>query len=437
MESMWLKIKKIFLYFINKGTEYYDTPEDKQRVQLINLFILLPLFFLLPTAIIQKAFIGAYWEAAVATILLLMLLLVIFFNHRGKNQIATLICIISPILITNFVVFYIDRQVQTAAPYLNLYVGVGAFFLIQNSLLKNILSAIGFLSFAITNYYQLSYLPFEKREYSLVILILILIYIAFKHFASELNKSRAKVTEKNKRLLELNREKDGMLGIVAHDLRAPFNQIKGLFHLMAMDAITKSKQKDLIDRINNSLDQANTLIGDLLDINNFQQQDTFKFNAERINLIDFLQHLNDNYKQLANNKQQLLKCTTDAQSDIITDKFLLTRIMENLLSNAIKFSPPLTSINVSIKQEGEKFIISVKDEGPGFTVSDKAKVFGKFQKLSAKPTGGEYSTGLGLSIIKSLVDKLQGSIELFSENGQGSEFVLTFRSLTPLYKNQS
>ncbi|MDH5366797.1 MAG: HAMP domain-containing histidine kinase [Cyclobacteriaceae bacterium] len=430
---MRIRIKSLILSFINKGSKHYDTPEDKQRVRLINFFILLLLTLLLPIGGIQKASNGNYLIVALISMFYLLSLLIMYLNQRGKNQIAALICIIPPMAITFFVVFNIDHQ--TAAPYLNLYVGLGAFYLIRNPLLKNLLATMSFLSFAITNYYQLRYLPFVKEEYFLVILMLILIYIMVKFFVYELNCSRNQITKKNKKLLELNREKDGILGIVAHDLHTPFNNIKSLFYLMGMGEITKSEHQELIDRINDSVDQANHLISDLLDINNFQQ-DTFKINAVRINLRDFLQRINDNYKQLAINKQQLLKCTTEVESDIITDELMLSRIIENLLSNAIKFSPFSTSINVKIKQKGEKFIISIKDEGPGFTVEDKTKIFGKFQKLSARPTNSENSTGLGLSIIKSLVDKLKGTIELFSENGQGSEFVLTFRSLTTLFKDE-
>lgn len=423
---MWLKLKNLILYFINKGTEHYDALEDKQRVRLINFSVLLLLIILLPNAIIKKVVGGNYLELVLPSMLFLLLLLVIFFNQRGKNQISSYIFIISPIVTSIIFVLKVDHQF--ALPYISLYVGIGAFYLIRDPLLKNLLAAMGFLSFAFTNYYQLNYLPFEKGEYFLVVLILILIYIGFKYFISELSNSRSQIIDYNKKLLELNREKDGMLGIVAHDLRSPFNHIKGLINLMGLGAITKSEQQDLVDRINYSIEQANLLISDLLDLNNFQQ-DVFKLKPGRINLSDFLLKLNANFKKLASEKQQRLNCIDTVKSEVITDEFLLTRIMENLLSNAIKFSPPKTSINVGINQEGDTFIISIKDEGPGFTEDDKAKVFGKFQKLSAKPTGGEGSTGLGLSIVKNLVDKLQGSVELISKRGQGSEFVIILHSI--------
>ncbi|MDH5599545.1 MAG: hypothetical protein OEY34_10500, partial [Cyclobacteriaceae bacterium] len=200
---MWLKAKNIILYFISKGTEYYDALEDKQRVRLINFTVLL-LLILLPIAITKKVIEGNYLELVFPGMLLLLLILVIFFNHRGKNQIASLICLISPMVIS--VAFVFNADYQLAVPYINLYAGIGAFFLIRNSILKNLLASMCFLSFAFTNYYQLNHLPFEKGEYFLVVMILLLIYIAFRHYESELYNSRAQITEKNKKLQEINRE---------------------------------------------------------------------------------------------------------------------------------------------------------------------------------------------------------------------------------------
>ena len=108
------------------------------------------------------------------------------------------------------------------------------------------------------------------------------------------------------------------------------------------------------------------------------------------------------------------------------DKDYLNRIVDNLISNAIKFSKKNSSIEVSAGHSSSDFWISVKDYGPGFSENDKAHLFQKFKKLSARPTAGETSNGLGLAIVKTLVDRLKGKIELISEQGKGSEFILRF-----------
>ena len=75
--------------------------------------------------------------------------------------------------------------------------------------------------------------------------------------------------------------------------------------------------------------------------------------------------------------------------------------------------------------------IAIKDEGPGISAEDQQKMFRKFQRLSARPTGGEHSSGLGLSIVKKLVEQMQGEIVLESTEGQGSTFTVYFPRYTP------
>ena len=75
--------------------------------------------------------------------------------------------------------------------------------------------------------------------------------------------------------------------------------------------------------------------------------------------------------------------------------------------------------------------VSIKDEGPGFTDEDKKKLFQRFAKLSARPTGGELSTGLGLSIVKKIIEMMNGKIELRSEFGAGAEFIISFPKAKP------
>jgi signal transduction histidine kinase len=108
------------------------------------------------------------------------------------------------------------------------------------------------------------------------------------------------------------------------------------------------------------------------------------------------------------------------------DKESLRMAVDNLVNNAIKFSPPGSEIQVTLhshEREGEPFaLIQVKDQGPGLTSEDKAKIFGTFQILSAKPTAGESSTGLGLSIVKQMVERHRGMVWVESEYGHGATF---------------
>ena len=103
----------------------------------------------------------------------------------------------------------------------------------------------------------------------------------------------------------------------------------------------------------------------------------------------------------------------------------LTRIMDNLVSNAVKFSRPDSSVELKLEARPDWLVLRVKDHGPGFTEEDKKRLFKKFSHLSAKPTAGETSTGLGLSIVKALVSAMHGEILYETKSGQGTTFVVT------------
>ena len=104
----------------------------------------------------------------------------------------------------------------------------------------------------------------------------------------------------------------------------------------------------------------------------------------------------------------------------------LYHIFDNLISNAIKFSPKGKNITVGLREMPNILEASITDEGPGLSDDDKQKLFRKFQRLSAKPTGGEHSTGIGLSIVQKYVQLSKAYISCRSQLGNGATFVVKF-----------
>ena len=105
------------------------------------------------------------------------------------------------------------------------------------------------------------------------------------------------------------------------------------------------------------------------------------------------------------------------------DAAALNQVLDNLLSNAIKFSPPGKQIRVTVCSPGARYVeCQVQDEGPGFNENDKTRMFRRYGRLSARPTGGEPSTGLGLSIVKKLVLAMHGELACESTQGGGATF---------------
>ncbi len=111
---------------------------------------------------------------------------------------------------------------------------------------------------------------------------------------------------------------------------------------------------------------------------------------------------------------------------VVADANVMLQVFENLLSNAIKYSPPGKSIFVRLRRAVTGIRCEVQDEGPGLNAEDQRKLFGKFARLSAKPTGGEHATGLGLSIVKRMVEAMDGKVSCESEPGHGATFIVEF-----------
>jgi two-component system sensor histidine kinase/response regulator len=109
---------------------------------------------------------------------------------------------------------------------------------------------------------------------------------------------------------------------------------------------------------------------------------------------------------------------------VLADERALHRVLDNLVSNAVKFSPPNTVVRLSVQSTGDQVQCRIADQGPGFTAEDKARMFRRFGRLSARPTGGEPSTGLGLSIVRKLTRAMHGDVTCQSACGQGAVFTI-------------
>ncbi len=229
---------------------------------------------------------------------------------------------------------------------------------------------------------------------------------------------------KNGELVSLNDEKNYLIGLLAHDLRSPVNQVKGLVQLMQLTAENlNEEQAEYLNKIIDSAERINTMIHRILDVEAIESKD-LKLNLVKFNIILLLDKMADQYGKQASAKQIDIHRTYLEQEPVLVeiDENYTHQVFENLLSNAIKFSPSERAIHISIDIEENFIVCTIKDEGPGLTEEDQKKLFNKYQKLSAKPTAGESSTGLGLSIVKRFVEAMGGKIWCESEPGNGATF---------------
>lgn len=242
-------------------------------------------------------------------------------------------------------------------------------------------------------------------------------------------KERTKeLEESNAKLLMLNEDKNKFLGMAAHDLKSPINTIKGLVSILHAMGGGSNEQKEILDHITKSTTKMSKLISDLLDINKIDQGQT-QLLLETTDLFELTESVVFSFKEAAKKKDISIHLYNLLnQKEITTDKSMLARILENLISNALKFSQKGKDIFISLKNEEGQFVILVRDQGLGIPEQELPLLFGKFQKLSNRPTEGESSTGLGMSIVKSLVDSLHGTIECISQVNVGTVFTLRFQT---------
>lgn len=230
----------------------------------------------------------------------------------------------------------------------------------------------------------------------------------------------------NVELKKLNDQKNEFLGIAAHDLRNPLGAIIGYLDLIQMDMragkINISETVSDIDMVLHSARQMVNLITELLDISAIESG---KVNLElrRSNLNQIFEECERIHKKAAAQKRIKLIIDQNKQlPDVLIDKSRIAEVVDNLLSNAIKYTFPEGQVRLFAEIRPQEICVHVQDSGQGLNERDLQEVFRSFKKLSARPTGGESSTGFGLAIVKKIVELHHGRVWVESKINEGSIF---------------
>jgi two-component system sensor histidine kinase/response regulator len=239
------------------------------------------------------------------------------------------------------------------------------------------------------------------------------------------------------RLREMNEEKNEFMGIVAHDLRNPLGAVTGYSEMVVeeMESLKPAPGEEFTRsvgeatqfavRIRDVSRRMTEMVQNLLDANRIERGE-MKLNLAPTEMSALVASVVETQRPRAQAKQQTLQFESDASPiNAVVDAGIMSQVLENLVSNAVKYSPPGKNIFVRLKKEASAVRCEVQDEGPGLSAEDQKKLFGKFARLSAKPTGGEHATGLGLSIVKRMVEAMHGKVWCESEPGKGATFIVT------------
>ena len=231
----------------------------------------------------------------------------------------------------------------------------------------------------------------------------------------------------NEELLQANRMQDEMQRIAIHDLKNPLQAIMGTAGLIQRQNREVQGGGMLAEKILLASKRMLALINEMLEISRIESGD-IKLELQQVDVGKLIELSAGGFSEQLQQKEQKIEFALEPDCRVMGDLEWLKEIFDNLISNAVKYSPFRAVITVTARRLEKVVQVSVRDQGPGLTADDQSRLFGKFQRLSARPTGGESSTGLGLSIAESLVRKHGGRIWAESGPGPGSTFYVELPS---------
>ena len=236
--------------------------------------------------------------------------------------------------------------------------------------------------------------------------------------------------KRNQQLMVLDEEKNNLIKILAHDLRAPIHHVQGLTQLLQLGSLPEPDRVEVTQKIQEAALRLNKMITNILDIDALER-DRVQFSLETVSLQEVLEKTRQEFEEPA--RQKSIRLTTEVSPSLPSVQGhggYLMQVVENLVSNAIKFTPPGKKVSLRAWESEAHVSVEVADEGPGLSPEEIPLLFKKFQRLSARPTAGEPSTGLGLFIVKEYTERMGGQIAVQSHLGKGTVFTLTVNRAT-------
>jgi signal transduction histidine kinase len=228
-------------------------------------------------------------------------------------------------------------------------------------------------------------------------------------------------------LLELNQLKNKFLGIAAHDLRNPLSIISGYTTMMLAGTFgsLNGEFQETIKEMKDASDEMLFLISDLLDVSAIESG-RLDLSRQPVHLANFLTHRLERNRMMANSKSISIESEiSDNLPEVFIDKRRMEQVINNLISNALKFSHENTIIVVGANRANGFVEVFVQDQGQGIPDDELPNLFTEFGRTSVEATNGEPCTGLGLCIVKKIVEAHGGSISVASEVNVGSTFQIT------------
>jgi signal transduction histidine kinase len=427
-----MSFSKILSRIYRIGLSPSDSPQEERRIVMINR---ITLFFLTLGAPVVLYILYepnlAYYLDAYIVVLWLSYFLPIYFSAKRWYNAAGYFLYFAGLLATSTATMLIGRE--SHIHYLILLVS-GLPFVFFGREWKNRRLLLAFLSLPVWIgielwcHYNEPIIILEEWQlksigvfYSIGILLFSL-FISYnftkaaEKFGSKIKKQRDALTEKNARLEQYSY-------LATHDLKTPLANIEGFITLLEMDLEDADDDvQDSIDGIKKSVEQSRNTISELIEM---ASQDASDQELVRVRIEPILDEVQFNLRNLINESKALVKSDFNESREIRFSIAGAKSLLQNLLSNALKYRHPDRQPEILIRtNKNLDFVeLSIKDNGLGIDMEkDGDKLFSKFKRIHTNAEG----SGLGLSLIKSMVEECGGAIEVKSELGIGTEFIISF-----------
>lgn len=269
----------------------------------------------------------------------------------------------------------------------------------------------------------------ETVRVSLILGLIIIAAIATILFLNNRSKQQAnlRLEAQKQELKDLNAVKDKILSIIAHDLRGPLNSIEGLMTVLEAGMLAKHEEQALIHRIRttnaNTLETLDTLLRWAR-----AQKGSEAVDLRPVDMYRMVEKKNDFFAEDLRRKHQVLRNGVQPGNAVMADETQLDFVIRNLVANAIKFTPNGGEITVETRPVGTDMVaVVVKDTGVGMQPDQIDGLFHPTTHTSTRGTAGEKGSGLGLLLSKEFVENNGGKIDVISDPGTGTEFIVTLR----------
>ncbi len=249
---------------------------------------------------------------------------------------------------------------------------------------------------------------------------------------TEKKKLEENLRKTSEALFQANQDKNRFIGMASHDLQNPITAISMSVELLQKTGSNLTPmQKKLLVNMHSSAERMHYLVTDMLNLNRLERG-VVSDDYREVNLKSYIWDTVNRFHIFASRKNITIRQDIDENEDwrFMTEPNYLIQILENLVSNAIKYSYKGQTVMVSLHKNREGVQIIVADKGQGFKTEEMPLLYRRFQQLSARPTAGEASTGLGLSVVKEYVEILRGQIECESEWEKGATFRVSLPYMT-------